>query len=288
MIKHIATAHNPTHFEPADYVVENYLDNKRPEYCGGPVEEYAREVAFWEEDMRVALGDDWRAKSHRCVHCGNGSVRWITSVRHLPTNDVVVFGAICTDRLGFANKVAFKLAQLQARAEARKVRFTIWTKRQEFLAANPAIAEALVKINEPAHSKNTFVKDVLSKLDQYGDLTVNQVNAVIKSLARDVEYAARQAAEASEPKGPAPSGRVTVTGQVLSTKLQESDFGAVLKMLVKLENNSKVWVSVPSRETVERGDKVTFKATFEVSKDDPSFAFGSRPHLVSRVPAPVV
>lgn len=282
----IATIHNPVNFEPADYLVLDYLDNRRPQYCGGPVEMYALDVKYWEDDMRRAFGEDWRRKIHACVHCGNGTVRWITAVRHTPTGEVVTFGSDCTERLGFENKMAFKLAQVQARAEARKVRFTIYTARTAFLAANPAIADALTHIDEPVHARNTFAKDVLMKLDRYGSLSEAQVRTVLASMARDREYAARRAVEDAEPKGAAPTGRVAVTGTVLSVKEQDGAYGVTWKMLMKLENNARVWLTVPaSSETIERGDTLTVKATFEVSKDDPSFGFGKRPFLVSRTAA---
>lgn len=280
-----ATIHNPTNFEPADYTVLDYYDNRRPQYCGESVEAFAETVKFWELDMLNAFGDTWRAKIHRCVHCGNGNVRWITAVRHEPTGDVVVFGSDCTERLGFTNRVAFKLAQVQARAEARKVRFTIYNKRVEFLAANPAIADALAKIDNPAHARNFFAKDVLSKLDKYGSLSPAQVNAVVASMKRDEETAARMATEAAEPKGDAPAGRVEITGVVLSVKETENAFGFVRKMLVKLPNNSKVWVTVPGGSTIERNDTITVRATFTVSDTDKSFAFGSRPTLINHVSA---
>lgn len=276
-----STVHNPTNFEPRDYEVEDYLDNRRPVYFGQSIPEFERETADWTAEMVRTFGPDYAKKIHHCIHCGNGSVRWITAVRHLPTNDVVVFGAVCTDRLGFANKHAFKLAQLQARAEARKVRFTMWTKRQAFLTANPAIADALTHIDEPVHAKNFFAKDVLAKLDRFGSLSDKQVSAVVASLARDVSFAARHAAEAAEVKGDAPNGRATVTGLVLSVKAKESQYGVTLKALIKLTNNAKVYVTAPGG--IERGDTVTIKATWTVSNDDKSFAFGSRPTLVSRV-----
>jgi hypothetical protein len=53
-------------------------------------------------------------------------------------------------------------------------------------------------------------------------------------------------------------------------------------MLVKLENNSRVWVTAPSKETIERNDTVTLVATWTPSHDDKSFGFGSRPVLVKR------
>ncbi len=280
----MTTIHNPTNFEPRDYEVEEYLDNRRPEYCPGEdLESYTQIVKDWEADMLRTLGANWRAKSCHCIHCGNGSVRWITAVRHLPTQEVVVFGAICTQRLGFTDQKAFQLAQLQARAEARKVRFVTYTKRAAFLTAHPEIADALAHIDDEVHAKNFFVKDVLRKLDQWGELSDRQVECVVSSMARDLTYAAKREAEATEVKGDAPSGRVAVTGTVVSIKWQEGDFGTTRKMLVKLENNSKVWVTAP--EAVERGDTITVKATWDVSKDDASFAFSKRPHLISRTPA---
>lgn len=280
-----ATVHNPTNFEPADYIVEDYLDNRRPAYCGEPVAVFELTIKEWEADMLRTFGAEWRAKIHRCAHCGNSNIRWITAVRHTPTNDVVVFGSDCTDRLGFANRVAFKLAQVQAKAEARKVRFTNYNKRVEFLAANPVIAEILKTIDEPVHARNFFVKDVLRKLDQYGSLSPRQVACVISSVARDRQFEAAKAVEAVEVKGDAPNGRVEITGAVLSTKYVEGDYGGSTKMLVKLANNSKVWLTVPSGSGIERGDVVTVKATFTVSSTDKSFAFGKRPVLVNRVAA---
>lgn len=181
-----------------------------------------------------------------------------------------MFGAVCTARLGFANKYAFKLAQLQAKDETRKVRFAIWTKRQAFLTAHPELNNASV-----TGSTNSFVQDVLRKLDQYGSLSGAQVSAVIRAVTRE---AAQQATEVIEVKGEAPTGRVAVTGEVLSVQVRESDFGLQTKMLVKLANNAKVWCTAPVG--VQRGQTITVKATWTPSKEDKSFAFGSRPTLM--------
>lgn len=271
------TVHNPTNFEPSDYDVLDYLDNKRPVYYGQGSKAFEQEVQWWEKDMENTFGTEWRKKVHHCVHCGNGRVRWITAVKHVPTGDVVVFGSDCTQRLGFADKFAFKLAQLQAKAAAIKVRFSLWNKREKFLAANPEFAQAILNLEAPVHAKNSFARDVVSKLGQYGSLSEKQVNAVVASLKRDVEYASQKATGVEEVKGDAPSGRVAVKGVVLSTKVQEGFYGAQLKMLLKLENNSKVWVTVPSKAYVEKGQTLTVTATWTPSQDDKSFAYGSRP-----------
>lgn len=280
-----ATVHNPTRFEPADYTVVDYLDNKRPVYCGGSAAAYAEDVAQWVAEMTAVFGADYPRKIHRCVHCGNTNVRWITAVTHHPTGDVVVFGADCTERLGFENRAAWKLAQLKAKAAQGHARLKVWHQRVAFLEAHPEVVVALTQITEPVHAQNTFVKDVLRKLDQYGSLSPRQVEAVTASLAKDIERAAARAVEATEVKGEAPVGRATVTGVVRSVQDRETDFGVVTKLLLKLENNAKVWLTKPSGVIVDRGDTVTLTATFERSATDPSFGFGKRPRLVAYGPA---
>ena len=278
----IPTVHNPTNFDPAQYDVLDYLDGKRPVYFGQGVEAFAEEVKFWEAEMAQAFGADWKSKNVRkCVHCGHNPLRWLTVVRHLLTGDVVVFGADCTKRLEFVDQKTFKLAQLQSKDAANKVRIKVWNAREAFLKANPVFAAAVAAYT----GTNTFVKDVVAKLGLYGSLSERQVSAVLNAIARDAQKAQQAVVEATEVKGLAPEGRQTVTGVILSTKTVEGFYGTTLKMLVKLENNSRVWLTVPSKATADRGDTITVTATFEVSKDDKSFAFGSRPSLVGVVKA---
>lgn len=272
-----STVHNPVNFDPSKYEVVDYLDNRRPLFWGD-VESYEAEVVWWEQDMKNNFGVDWKTKIHRCVHCGNSNVRWITAVRHIPTNTVVAFGADCTHRLHFLNRNDFKLAQLQKKAQNAKMRFVIWTKKQEFLKTHPEIVAALAEIVNPIHERNMFAKDVLGNLDRYGSLSERQITAVLASLKRDEEFARRKAEEALEVKGDAPSGRVAVTGEVLSKKDKQTDFGWVTKLLIKLANNSRVYVSNPSGLVAEVGAMVTLTATWTPKVDDKSFAFGSRPH----------
>ena len=277
----MATKHSPLNFIPNDYRIEAYLDNRRPAYYGEAPLAYAEVIADWKADMVRELGIDWAAKANHCIHCGNGNVRWITAVLHIPTGEKVVFGSDCTERLGFANQDAFKLALIQSRAKAREVKIKCYLKREAFLAAHPEVVELLAQIDNPVHEKNSFAKDVLNKLGQYGELSDRQISAVGASMLRDVLYAERKATEAQEVKGDAPSGRAVVTGVVVSMKTQESEWGIVTKMLVKLPNNSKVWVTAPGG--VERNDTVTVRATWTPKQDDKSFAFGSRPHLIQTV-----
>lgn len=83
----MSTAHNPVNFNPADYDVVDYIDNKRPVFLGIYAENFAaalsayeEEVKAWEADNARLFGADWRGKIHRCIHCGNGNVRWIVAL----------------------------------------------------------------------------------------------------------------------------------------------------------------------------------------------------------------
>ena len=146
-------------------------------------------------------------------------------------------------------------------------------------ADNPQLAAVLAELehNPEPHADNRFVHDVVGKFKRFGSISEAQLNALERSLARDTE----KATEKAEPKGPAPQGRVQVSGRVLSLKEQGGIYGLSVKMLLKLENNSKVWVSVPKGATVKAGDNLNLVATFTVSDTDPSFAFGTRPQLVT-------
>jgi|SRR5579859_5206325 len=119
------------------------------------------------------------------------------------------------------------------------------------------------------------------------ELTPGQTAAVVKIAAKRAENAARKAAEAATevvPTTPAPTGRVTVYGVIKGEKWVESDFGTTRKMLVKLDDGNKVWCSVPSKlfpfEPADgiKGKRIKLTATFERSKDDEHFSFGSRPN----------
>lgn len=284
--------HDATNFKPEEYSVVDYLDNQRPRYMGGPVEFYAAEVKRWEEEMAYYF-PGWRNAQpniHACGHCGNTNVRYIVCVEHMPTKTNVVFGSDCVLRLNFANHSEFKAAQVRARAEQGNARMAIYQKRVAFLEANPELATVLANIDAPVHANNGFAHDVLNKLNLYGYLSERQVECLVKSLARDVEFentrASRALAEETRKATatPAPKGRVTVTGTVVMTKVYESSFSRYgqLKMLVLLDTGAKVFCSVPSGLDTEgdgilKGKRIEFTATFTPKPDDILFAFGSRP-----------
>ena len=92
------------------------------------------------------------------------------------------------------------------------------------------------------------------------------------SLAR----ASREALK--PPKAPVPAGRVEVTGTVISTREEWSQYGTQCKALVEDDRGFRLWGNLPSAiYRAEKGDRVTFVAALTASRDDEFFGFWKRP-----------
>jgi hypothetical protein len=297
-----ANIHSEKNFKPEDYEILDYLDNKRPEYVFGMpmdayksiVDDWKREIAHYFPTSRIVDANVENRQIpehniHKCRHCGCTNVRYIVAVRHIPSDTNLVFGDICVAHLGFANYDAFKAAKLRAKAAQGNASLKIFKKRLQFLNANPEFRQVLEseELNHPDHANNGFLQDIVLKLNKYGFLSEAQVNAFLKSVVRDHEFAVKRAererAEAvrRQTAMPAPTGRNKFTGQIISIKTVESAFGVAWKTLVLLDCGSKVWMTLPSGLSSEdKNKKIEFKATLTQSKDDALFFFGKRPSLI--------
>jgi len=301
------TMHNETNFNPGDYQVLEYLDNEPPKWqmfvpfvfgCSAEAynhlmeearTEYNAALRHWNEQMDryFPFRSQNQPNIHKCTHCGNVQVRYIVAVRHIPTNQNVVFGDVCVARLEFANRNEFVAAQVRARAAQGNARIQLFLARERFLTANPefaAIVNNEAEVTNPCHANNAFVKDIIAKFNKYGKLSDAQVSAFIRSIQRDHEFAARRAAQAAAaPAGPVPTGeRISVEGEIVSVKVVNTNFGSATKMLVKLANGSKVWTTVPTTlQNPQRNGRVTLRVSVVASRDDVTFGIGKRPHLIS-------
>jgi hypothetical protein len=90
---------------------------------------------------------------------------------------------------------------------------------------------------------------------------------------------ARASREALKPaKAPVPAGRVEVTGTVISTREERSQYGTQHKALVEDDRGFRLWGNLPSAiYRAEKGDRVTFVAGLTASRDDEFFGFWKRP-----------
>lgn len=211
----------------------------------------------------------------QCAHCG-AHIRFAAIMVHTPTNAAVAIGETCLSNRFSLSAPDFEALRMAAKAQAEQTKLV--GKLESFLREHDDFRALL---NEYA-GNNEFVLDVLRKLERYGELTENQVAAVRKCVARDAEFAARRKEEAKTAK-PAPEGRVTFEGVILSTRVQEGYMGkAQHKMLVAADAGFKVWVSVPSSLEASKGTRIALTATLSPTEKDPAFAIGRNPKLQER------
>lgn len=210
-----------------------------------------------------------------CTHCGSRLTRG--SVYAHSHGDYAIFGHTCEHRLGFESKAA-----LQDALKERRLYILGLRKAMEKSWRWGVVARFLTATTEDESlSENTrgIAEDMLRKLAKWLSLSRKQI-AFMRSLIKwDGERELRDAKRRSEAAA-APDwteGRFSVSGQVLSTKFQDNDFGGAWKMLVKIADGRKCWGSVPKFFDGGKGDDVAFTGTFKVSRDDSKFAFFSRP-----------
>ena len=284
----VSTIHNPVNFQPGDYDFVAGLDNRPPQYWGGPMALFEACRKNWEDNIKRVF-PQWPQNCpsiHKCAHCGNGNVRFIEVFTHRPTGDKVVFGDICVERLGFTDHAAFAMTKIRSAASIEAKRVKLFRAKQKFLSEHGDFvgARTSMELTPAVHARNSFAHDILAKFEQYGELSARQVECFVNSVAKDIEIHNRRETERSN-TGPVPTGkRVEFDGEFVSHKIVDGNFGLQHKMLIKLDNGSKIYLTMPTAfdlQTYPKGSRVKLRATVEASRDDVSFGFGRRPHLIS-------
>jgi hypothetical protein len=240
------------------------------------------EAKGWNTDV---VGSRDSVRSKQCGHCG-AHLKYGALMTYAKETALIVVGEECLDNRFQSGLTKQEFQTLREAGRLNRERATKAEQVTAFYAANPDLVNA-------RESENSFVKDVMGKLEQDGELTERQVEAVKKAVRIDAERAANKIKWAAEAKlaADAPSGRVTVTGEIVSTKYQESAYGSTLKMIVKTDDGWKLWVTLPdsiyrdikgsgfqtnSNAKLE-GNRVELTVTVTPSDRDPKFAFGKRP-----------
>jgi len=223
-------------------------------------------------------------ESGQCDHCG-ARIRYVVVMKHEPTDSYMAIGEQCyAERFhGFDSKVAKDIDRLRKRAAAGRALAKVRKAVDEWLEADPDNLKA-VEYAEANREGNYFYTDLLRKLKQYGPWSVGQRDAVLKGIVRDAERAAREAERETEVKAPCPTGKVTVTGEVIKLDTQDGYLPGDIRyvMTVKDDTGFLVWGTRPSAlSRVEKGDRVTFSATVEQSDRDECFGFYKRPTKAS-------
>lgn len=220
-----------------------------------------------------------------CTACGAayiyGDVWRHTSGEHIHV------GHMCAHKYGLlADRSAFEL-ELGRRKQAQAVevqRALSAEARGKILAENPGLAEAL----EVSHY---IIADIRARFVRTLRISPAQIALVFK-LANEIKNPAPPRPE--ERHVPAPEGRVTFKGSIVSAKWHEGDWGSALKVVVKVETPDGSWLAwgtAPARlldETRDldggatdrvRGLTVELAGTLSPGRDK-HFAFFKRPTLV--------
>ena len=264
----MSTIHQAAH---SDFSVENYtlmdvLDLKEGGYVN-----YLRR------------GGQPVVKCGSCSHCGI-RIRYAAVLAHVNGERIMV-GQDCLGNRFSGSNVEFayirKSAAEKSAASKRDGKINIW------LAAHPDFAGLVAGFSSLRGIYGEFVSDVILKLQKNGELSEAQVAGVRKVVARRNEWATKRAEEAAS-MSPAPTGRITFTGTVLSTKIVDGMYGPSHKMLILAEGNYKVWLSIPSVLMDDLGNvselkaqTMTLTATLTPSSYDATFAIGKRPTLAA-------
>lgn len=191
-----------------------------------------------------------------------------------------------------ARKEAERAARRERLAKLARAEYDAWA------GEHPALAELLSADSEPA---NGFLAEMRYIVRRGEPLSERQTEVAERIAGELAERQAREAAEQASAK-PVPTGKaITVTGEVVHTRIEDSPFGygrSVCKMLVK-GDGWKIWATIPEalndvNATTRgnlgglRGRTVRFVADVTASRDDASFGYAKRPRqavIVAEVPA---
>ena len=282
--------HRPSAIVPADYefVAFEYIKIDSGNILGN-CEILQRERSIKEEHMK-RTGGTYATHEHggNCHVCGASAI-YTVLFYHAKTNEYIRTGQDC------AEKMEMPYDELRYNAFRKGItdhRLAIAGKRKAealladkgFQAAWGIYTETNPEVTAKYDYEERTIVDIVSKLVRYGstsDRAINYIGVLLTNIVNRAITEAKRAAEAAL-AADCPEGRVWINGEVISTRVQDSQFGTVLKMLVKDATGFKVWGTVPSSLDVERGAMVKFSASVKPSDDDPKFGFFSRPTKAER------
>ena len=300
--------HLPSNFDPMAYVYVGAFDAQpepgaffsRAGYTVHIMEDDTQVLAahpvhaeyLWLRGLLEASSTSLYRDRGRCDHCG-AAMRYVVVLRHIPTGDHIAVGETCADtRVASMDRATWQVEALRKAAQAAREAARTRATREANADAAPDLAEWL-----DAHAEGYLPRTLweMRRDNQKGfRWTAEQIEAgrqeAAKKDAEDAAYAARKA-EREARAIPAPEGKTTVLGTILSVKAQEGDYGITWKMLVDDDRGFRVWSTIPAalygwvegapggylRPEDLRGRRVSFSATLAPKAEDPSFAIAKRP-----------
>lgn len=236
---------------------------------------------------------DWRCMgaTGRTCECACGGVNHAGAWSKNLTTEIMTAKAVEGYRAHQAKVEAAKIKREESKAAKKLSAFGEWLREGD----NAFIVMRLDQYD----GDNQFLADMALIVKRNDILTVRQAEASNTALARETAQAAREAQWAAEKAAqaltasPVPTGKVQVTGTVLSTKWYEGDYGSTCKMLVQCAGY-KVFGTVPKNLMVDDdgctvsgweqfliNKQITFSATVE--EKEAGFGTFKRPTKAAKI-----
>ncbi len=240
----------------------------------------------------------WKFTTHEhggsCRCCGAHAATLVAFV-HVPSKEILLVGETCAYKVDQGVAEMFRTARkVSADARLRKA----GKAKAELILDEAGLSEAwdLYTMDMESDEASAYrldngdtvrplfiIRDIVNKLVKYGSLSEKQLD-FLRKLVNDAKNEKQRIHDMWEQRRlekenaeDCPTGRIVVTGKVITLREQDGQFGTVWKMLVVDDRGYKVWCSVPSGLDLNRFDRVQLTVTLTPSKDDPKFGFGSRP-----------
>jgi hypothetical protein len=228
------------------------------------------DVEFDVYDQRLMDEAQWPEADDRCACCG-ARISYACMGVERATMKGFYLGRTCAhhiDGLAAMDSVQAKRLKDRAKSKARirKLKsdhprllpFIEWAEGQEF---------------------GSIARDIVSRFADGRKMSFKQARLLVRLKGQSAEHEARKARWAEEKAAAPPleSGRQKVVGTILKVEERENDWGIVWKMTVKLDDGNMLWGTVPRDLEANKGDRVEFTATIEVSDRDEHFGFAKRP-----------
>src|SRR4029077_17349995 len=229
----------------------------------------------------ASTGGDYSRHNHggNCHICGSVNLIYSILYYHAKSNSYIRMGEDCASKLDFGGTREMNIFRKAVREEMEIAKGKAKAQR---VLGEAGLSRAWEIAQETDRTgfiwEENTITDIVSKLVQYGSISEKQEAFLHKLIGKIDSRAAvaAQRAEENEAAADCPTGRVTVTGVILSTRTQEGDYGTTFKMLVRDATGFKVWATCPNWNA-QKGDLVTFSVKLTPSDRDAKFGFGSRP-----------
>lgn len=265
--------HKPSAITPEDYnFVAIHFDPLAAEEVGGHwlLAENQRII----RQHRKRTGGKFATHEHggTCMVCG-AHASFLACFHHEKTNEYILVGETCTSNLHIGAIDSFRRCR-KAVKSARELK--AGKAKAIMLLAEKGIERAFEKFESDKLSQVGQIVSTVVKLGRLSDKQAEFIKALLHREDNAKALAETRAKEKALAKD-CPEGRIEIKGEVLSKKLVSSQFGDVLKMLVKASDGWTVWGTVPSGLDIERGSQVHIRATVKRAENDPKHGFFSRP-----------